>query len=193
MRIGIYARVSTTDKGQDIDLQLHELRRYAEARGWEAVEYVDEGVSGVKDSRPGLNNLMADARRRRIDGVLVWKLDRLGRSLSHLLKMLNEFQALGVAFVSLKEAIDMTTATGKLLVHIIGSFAEFERDLISERVRAGIANARAKGKIIGRKPTPKADRERIIRMSGEGVSIRGIAKKTKVSAATVHRILTAQG
>lgn len=192
MRVGIYARVSTTDKGQDVDLQLSELRLYAAARGWEAVEYVDEGVSGAKDSRPGLNRLMADARRRKIDAVLVWKLDRLGRSLQHLLKMLHEFQELGVIFISLREAIDMSTATGKLMTHVIAAFSEFERDLISERVRAGIANARAKGKRIGRKPTPTADRERIIWLSAEGLSVRKIADKTNISAATVHRVIQAK-
>jgi len=191
MKVAIYARVSTLDKKQDIDLQLNELRRYVAARGWEAEEYIDEGISGVKCSRPGLDRLMLDAKRRKIDAVLVWKLDRLGRSLSHLLKMLNEFQSLGVAFISLKESLDMTTATGKLLTYIIGAFAEFERDLISERVRAGIAHARAKGIRIGRKPTPDAAKDKILQLSAIGFSIRKISAKTQIPPATVHRVIQA--
>ena len=128
-----------------------ELRQFAEARGWKlADEYVDHGVSGSKDSRPELNRLMADAKRRRFDVVLVWKLDRFGRSLRHLVNALAEFESLGIAFVSLSDNLDLSTASGRLMFHIIGAMAEFERALIQERVKAGIRNARAKGRRIGR-------------------------------------------
>ena len=134
--------------------QLQELRRYVEARGWSAVEYVDRGVSGSKDRRPGLDQLIAAARRRRFDGVVCWRLDRLGRNLKHLITLLDELQALGVAFVSLAESIDATTPAGKLEMHILGAIAEFERARIEERVRAGLARARAQGVRLGRPRRP---------------------------------------
>jgi DNA invertase Pin-like site-specific DNA recombinase len=144
----IYARVSTLD--QEPENQLAELRRYAEARGWAVEEYVDRGVSGSKDRRPALDRLVADARRRRFDVVVVWRLDRLGRNLRHLIMLLEELQSLGVAFVSLAEGIDATTPAGRLQMHLLGAIAEFERGRIVERVNAGIARARAQGKTLGR-------------------------------------------
>lgn len=134
MRAALYARVSTTDKGQDVDLQLNDLREFAQTRGFEAFEYVDQGVSGSTAKRPSLDEMLKAARARKIDVVVVWKLDRLGRSLVHLLHLLNELEALGVAFISLREQIDMTTPAGRLMAHLMGAFAEFERDLIQERV-----------------------------------------------------------
>jgi DNA invertase Pin-like site-specific DNA recombinase len=136
MRCALYARVSTLD--QQPENQLRELRRYVEARGWTAVEYVDHGVSGSKDSRPALDKLVKDARRRKFDVVVTWKLDRLGRNLKHLITLLDDLQALGGAFVSLGEGIDATTPAGKLQMHILGAIAEFERGRIVERVRAGV-------------------------------------------------------
>jgi DNA invertase Pin-like site-specific DNA recombinase len=119
-RVAIYARVSTTNHGQDSSLQTRELRQFAEARGWTvAGEYVDAGVSGAKDSRPELNRLMLDAKRRRFDMVLVWKLDRFGRSLRHLVNALAEFEYLGIAFVSLSDNLDLSTASGRLMFQII--------------------------------------------------------------------------
>ena len=148
MRVAIYARVSTLD--QQPENQLLELRRYAEARGWRVVtEHVDHGISGAKERRPALDALKADAKRRRIDAVLCWRLDRLGRNLRHLILLLDELQALGVAFVSLAEGIDATTPAGKLQLHILGAIAEFEREPIRERVRAGLARARAQGRTLG--------------------------------------------
>src|SRR6267154_2267372 len=115
MRTALYARVSTSDKGQDPEMQLRELREHCQRRGWEIVgEYVDVGVSGSKDSRPELNKLVADAKRRKLDAVLVWKLDRFGRSLKHLVNALAEFESLGIAFISLKESLDLTTPAGRL-------------------------------------------------------------------------------
>lgn len=190
-KVAIYARVSTLGKGQDVDLQLAELRRYATARGWEAVEYVDEGVSGGKNSRPALDKMMKAVKGKSVDAVVVWKMDRLGRSLVHLLHLLNEFQELGVAFVSLRESIDMTTAAGKLMAHLLGAFAEFEKDLIKERVKAGLENAKRKGQRLGRPSTVPLDRAKVIRLhlADPSLSIRAIAKKAKVSPATAQRIL----
>ena len=148
MRAALYARVSTAE--QHPENQLEELRRYIERRGWTAVPYIDHGVSGAKDSRPALNELLAHARRRKIDVVVCWRLDRLGRNLKHLITVLDELQSLGVAFVSLGEGIDATTPAGKLQMHILGAIAEFERGRIVERVKAGLARAQAKGTRLGR-------------------------------------------
>src|SRR5215471_9526941 len=149
MKVAIYARVSTTV--QDAGLQTSELRPYVEARGWAAAgEYVDAGVSGAKDSRPELNRLMLDAKRRRFDVVLVWKLDRFGRSLRHLVNALAELEAVGVAFVSMTDNVDLTTPAGRLMFQVIAAMGEFERELIRERVRAGLRNAQAKGRKLGR-------------------------------------------
>jgi len=131
-RAAIYVRVSTHD--QEVENQLEELRRFVEARGWEAREYLDEGVSGALEQRPALNALVRDAKRRRFDVLVCWRLDRLGRSLKHLITLLDDLQALGVAFVSLAEGIDATTPAGKLQMHILGAISEFERARCAERV-----------------------------------------------------------
>src|SRR5438552_7483397 len=143
MKAGIYARVSTVD--QEPENQLQELRRYIEARHWTAAEYVDRGVSGAKDRRPALDQMITDAKRRKFDVLVCWRLDRLGRNLKHLITLLENLQALGVAFVSLAEGIDATTPAGKLQMHILGAIAEFERERIRERVVAGLARAKAEG------------------------------------------------
>lgn len=148
MRCAIYARVSTLD--QEPENQLAELRRYIDARSWTAVEYVDRGVSGAKDKRPALDALLADAKRRRFDVLVCWRLDRLGRNLRHLVTLIEELQALGIAFVSLGEGIDCTTPAGKLQLHILAALAEFERGRIRERVMAGLQRARNDGKRLGR-------------------------------------------
>jgi DNA invertase Pin-like site-specific DNA recombinase len=126
VKCAIYARVSTVD--QEPENQLQELRRYAQARGWSAVEYVDRGVSGAKDRRPALDQMLGDAKRRKFDVVVCWRLDRLGRNLKHLITLLEDLHALGIAFVSLAEGIDATTPAGKLQMHILGAIAEFERE-----------------------------------------------------------------
>jgi DNA invertase Pin-like site-specific DNA recombinase len=157
LKAAIYARVSTLD--QQPENQLQELRRYVEARGWTAVEYVDRGVSGAKDRRPALDELVRDAKRRRFDVLVCWRLDRLGRNLRHLILLLDELQAVGVAFVSLAEGIDATTPAGRLQLHVLGAIAEFERARIAERVRAGLARAKAQGKRLGRPmSSPPLDR-----------------------------------
>ena len=190
MRTALYARVSTSDKGQDPEMQLRELREHCQRRGWEIVgEYVDVGVSGPKDSRPELNKLVADAKRRKLDAVLVWKLDRFGRSLKHLVNALAEFESLGIAFISLKESLDLTTPAGRLMFGIISAMAEFERDLIRERVRAGIANRRAKGLRVGRKPIV-LDTGRLATMRSDKKSIREIALTLGCSPSLVHKTLS---
>ena len=184
-RAAIYARVSTFD--QEPENQLQELRRYAVARGWQSTEFVDRGVSGAKDSRPALDTLVRDAKRRRFDTLVVWRLDRLGRNLRHLILLLEELQALGVAFVSLSEGIDATTPTGKLQLHILGAIAEFERARIAERVRAGLQRARAQGTRLGR-PRQVVPESRLAPV--RGLSARQAAARLGVSAATAHRWLT---
>ncbi len=159
--MALYARVSTSNGHQDPEMQLRELREYAGRRGWEiAGEYIDHGVSGSKESRPELNRLMTDAHRRRFDAVLVWKIDRFGRSLKHLVNALADLGAYGVAFVSLRDNLDLSTPSGRLMFQIIGAMAEFERALIQERVKAGLRNAQAKGKRLGR-PRRVVDASRI--------------------------------
>jgi DNA invertase Pin-like site-specific DNA recombinase len=187
MRAAVYARVSTLD--QEPENQLQEIRRYAQARGWAAVEYVDRGVSGAKDRRPALDQMLADAKRRKFDVVVCWRLDRLGRNLKHLISLLDELQALGVAFVSLAEGIDATTPAGKLQMHILGAIAEFERDRIRERVRAGLARARAQGQRLGRRPRriTSDDLERV-----EGLSTRKAAVALNVPSSVLHRARAAR-
>ena len=178
-RVAIYARVSTSI-GQSVEMQLRDLREFAKHRSFELVgEYCDQGLSGSRESRPALDDLLRNARRRKFDAVLVWKLDRLGRSLVHLVRLLEEFRALGVELISFSEGLDFTTTTGKLLYQVISAFAEFERDCIRERVMAGMRNARARGKCIGR-PRKVVDPFRINELRAQGASWREIAEKLKV-------------
>ena len=182
MRAAIYARVSTFD--QEPENQLVELRRYAAARGWEAREFVDHGVSGAKERRPALDAMVADAKRRRFDAVVVWRLDRLGRNLKHLITLIDEMQALGIAFVSLNEGIDATTPAGKLQLHILAAIAEFERARIQERVRAGLARAKAQGKKLGR-PVAKVPTDKLVGVSA--LSHADAAQLLGVSLSTIKR------
>lgn len=163
LRAGLYARVSTDE--QSTENQLLELRRYASSRGWDAHEYVDQGQSGAKEARPALQRLLADARRRRLDVVVCWRLDRLGRNLRHLIVTLDDLTALGVAFVSLGEGIDATTPAGRLQLHLLGAIAEFERARIAERVRAGLERARRGGKRLGR-PNREVPADRVRSVGG---------------------------
>src|SRR5579862_7531141 len=163
-KVAIYARVSTANHGQDVSLQTRELEEYCQRRGLEIVgKYIDAGVSGTKDSRPELNRLMADAKQRRFDAVCVWKLDRFGRSLRHLVNALADLESLGVSFISIKDNLDLSTPSGRLMFQIIGAMAEFERSLIQERVKAGLRNARAKGKTLGR-PRVVVDVAQMVRL-----------------------------
>lgn len=191
-RCALYARVSTLN-GQDPELQLRELREFAVRRGWEiAGEYVDQGVSGSKESRPQLNRLLADARKRRFDVIAVWKLDRFGRSLKHLVMTLADLESLGIAFVSLRDSFDLSTPSGRLLFQLVGAMAEFERALIQERVRAGLKNAKAKGRKLGR-PRIAIRRDQIESLRQEGLSWEAIAKELGAGVGTVYRAYQAAG
>lgn len=188
----LYARVSTRDKGQDPELQLTELREYASKRGWHVVgEFVDVGISGSKDSRPQLDAMMRLAKSRKIDVIAVWKLDRFGRSLRHLVDSLEDLKAVGCAFVSLRDNLDLSTPAGRMMFHVIGAMAEFERELIRERVRAGLAHARAKGQKLGR-PKIRRDRDKdakvIRRMRAEGDSYGEIAEALGRTKSDIYRI-----
>lgn len=189
-RAALYARVSTTD--QDTEVQLRELRAYLERRGWTSVEeFIDRGVSGAKDRRPALDRMMADARRRRFDAIIVWKFDRFARSVRHLVTALADFHDLGIDFISITEAIDTTTSLGRAMFAIAGAIGEFERSLIIERVRAGVAKAKACGKQLGR-PRATIDIETARARVAAGESLRVIAKTLGVHHATLARRLVAQ-
>ena len=193
MKVAIYARVSTTNHNQDAGLQTTEQHQFADTRGWQVFDdYIDRGVSGSKDSRPELNRLMADAKRRKFDVVLVWKLDRFGRSLRHLVNALAEFESLGIAFVSLRDNLDLSTASGRLMFNIIGAMAEFERELIRERVKAGMKNAKAKGARIGR-PRVAVDAARIAALRASGLSWRTIERELGISVRTARRFAAGSG
>jgi DNA invertase Pin-like site-specific DNA recombinase len=185
MRTALYARVSTN--GQDTDLQLREFREFCQRRGWDIFEeYVDTGISGSKDRRPQLDRLMADAKRRKFDCVVVYRYDRFARSLRHLVNALEEFRALGVDFVSIHEGVDTSTPNGRLIFGIFASIAEFERELIRDRVRSGIRSARARGRRIGR-PKTTVDPSEIHRLRSQGDSWSEVCEKTGLTAGTARR------
>lgn len=189
MKVAIYARVSTAD--QSPDLQTHDLVDYCDRRGWKVyAHYVDRGVSGAKDTRPELDELMRHATAKRFDAVLVWKFDRFARSSSHLLEALRHFQSLGIEFISVTEGIDTTTAMGKMVFTFLGAIAEFERSLIIERTRAGVARAKANGVRLGR-PRVGFDPDVLIAMRAEvpPKSYRQIAMATGLSLGLVHRVI----
>ena len=192
IRAALYARVSTLDRGQDPELQLAELRQVAVQRGWTiAGEYVDHGVSGAETSRPSLDRLLADCHAGKLDLLLVWKLDRLGRSLAHLLAMLDALRTMGVAFVSLRDSgIDTTTPAGRLMLQMVGAFAEFERALTIERTNAGLQAARKRGVKFGRPFTLSgeniANAERLLALN---IPPREVARTLKCGKSTLYRAL----
>ncbi len=192
MRCAIYARCSTRD--QTLDLQLDALRDYAKVREFEVVEeYLDEAVSGAKTKRLALDRLMADAHRRAFDVVLVWKLDRLGRSLSHLIQLVEQLGSLGVDLVSLGDpGLDTTSPHGRLIFAVMGAVAEFERDLIRERTRAGMAAARRRGKRVGR-PRVHVPVSQAKGLLAEGATVSSAARELGVSRATLQRALKRVG
>jgi DNA invertase Pin-like site-specific DNA recombinase len=191
MKAAIYARVSTAE--QDPDMQVRELREFCARRGWElAGEFTDVGESGAKDRRPQLDALLAVCRRRGVDVVVVYRFDRFARSLAFLVQSLQEFRALGIDFVSLHEAVDTSTPNGRLVFAIFGAIAEFERELIRERVVSGIAAARARGKYIGR-PRRVVDVEEIARLRKQNVSWYKIEQNLGISARTAKRRLGYSG
>ena len=188
MRVGIYARVSTSNGSQTCENQLLELRRYCTARGWTVhAEYTDE-MSGAKDRRPGLDRLLLDARRARLNVVVCWALDRIGRDLKHLLAVLEDLQSLNIPFVSLKEGLDLGSASGRLQLAILAALSQFERERLKERTIAGLERARAQGKRLGRprlSPLP-ADLPR-------GLSVREAARLWGISKSTAARRLASGG
>jgi putative DNA-invertase from lambdoid prophage Rac len=188
LRVGIYARISTHDQ-QTLPLQVKAMRQYARRRSWKVVKAVEDVGSGASE-RPQREELIKAARRRQIDAILVWRLDRWGRSLLDLIGSLQELSTLGVGFVSLCEALDLTTPSGRALAGMLAVFAEFEREILRERVKAGIAQARARGQPHGRPPTVKARSAEIKRLFARGLSKREIAKRLKVGRTSVRRVLT---
>ena len=186
-RVGLYARVSTHDQ-QTLPLQLSAMREHAERRGWSVVLDVEDVGSGVRD-RPKRDDLMRAARRRELDLILVWRLDRWGRSLVDLITTIQELTALRVGFVSLGEALDLATPSGRALAGMLAVFAEFERDILRDRVKAGIAQARKEGRPHGRPRTIARHEVEVKRLSQEGLSKREIANRTGISRASVRHLL----
>lgn len=190
-RVAIYARVSTHD--QTTENQLQELQHVAKSREWEVVDvFRDEGISGAKgrDKRPELNRLMTDATRRQFEMILVWSVDRLGRSLKHLVELMSEIEALGVGLYLHQQALDTTTPSGRALFQMCGVFAEFERSMISERVKAGLLRARGEGKRLGRKPIGADKEKEILELrSREKIGIKKIARQVGVGVSVVQRVL----
>ena len=186
-RAGLYARVSTNDQ-QTVPLQIRALREYAVRRGWMIALQVKEVGSGASQ-RQLREKLLESARRREIDAVLVWRLDRRGRSVADLLAALQELEHLGVGFVSLTEALDLTTPAGRAMAALLAVFAEFEREILRERVRAGLAHARQNGKKLGRPVTAGLQTEQARKLYRAGVSKAEIARRLQIGRTSVRRIL----
>jgi putative DNA-invertase from lambdoid prophage Rac len=191
MRVGLYARVSTHDQ-QTLGLQLRTMRSYVRDRGWALTQQVEDVGSGAKE-RPRREALLKAARRREIDVVLVWRLDRWGRSLADLVVTLQELSELGVGFVSLTEALDLTTPSGRAMAGLLAVFAEFEREILRERVRAGIAQAREEGKPHGRPRSASLQAEQVQRLWDQHLSKSEIARRLGIGRSSVRRILAERG
>jgi putative DNA-invertase from lambdoid prophage Rac len=188
VRVGLYARVSTQDQ-KTLSMQLRALRTYVRQRGWTIGPQIKDVGSGASD-RPQREQLMQAARRREVDAILVWRLDRWGRSLTDLVLTLKELSELGVGFISVTEALDLTTPTGRAVAGLLAVFAEFEREILRERVKAGIAQARQEGRPHGRPPTARRQARRIKRLYARGVSKAEIARRLKLGRTSVRRILS---
>lgn len=187
MKAGIYARVSTHDQ-HTLDMQIAAIKKYVQAREWCTEIEIAETGSGVKE-RSKRDELLNQARRRQIDVIIVWKLDRWGRSVNDLFHTLNELSGLGVGFISLTEALDLTTATGRAMAGLLSIFAEFEREILRERVKAGIAHARSKGKSHGRPGTAKKQSGEILDMFNKNLSQSEISRKLGIGRTSVRRII----
>jgi putative DNA-invertase from lambdoid prophage Rac len=196
MRTAIYARVSTTDQTNTI--QVRELKEYVERRGWEGAGIYQDQMSGAKASRPGLDQLMADARLRRFDAVVVWKLDRFGRSLVHCVSGIQELASVGIRFIATSQGLDTdeSNPASKLLMHILAAVAQFERELIRERVSAGMRAAKAHGTKTGNaigRPRRIFDRSEVVRLRAAGLSIERVARQMRIGVGTVVRVLKVVG
>lgn len=192
-KVAIYARVSTRNHGQDVGLQVDELRRVAAARGWRIVgEYLDEGVSGTKETRPALDRLMTDVRAGKVGVVAVWRFDRFARSPQHLLAALDEFRRLDVDFISIRESVDTSSSIGKLIYTFLAGLAAFERELICERVQAGVDRARLQGKRLGR-PRHEMDLRPALALLREGRGVKQVAAIMGVPRGTLRRRLIETG
>ena len=192
LRAGVYARVSTSGKGQSVDNQLAELREYVSRRGWTvANEYVDVGESGRKKSRPAFDSMLADAKRRKLDVVCAWSFDRLGRSLYNLVELGRTLDELDVQLLTMRESVDTTTTSGRFFFHLCASFAEFEADLMRDRIDAGLARARAKGIQLGRPRTVVLPVDRIFALVAEKRSINSICRELGLPATSVRRLVNA--
>jgi DNA invertase Pin-like site-specific DNA recombinase len=196
MKAAIYARVSTTDQTNTI--QVRELKEYVERRGWQIAGIYQDQMSGAKASRPGLDQLMADARLRKFDAVLVWKLDRFGRSLVHCVSGIQELASLGIRFLAISQGLDTdeSNPASKLLMHILAAVAQFERELIRERVSAGMRAAKTHGTKTGNaigRPRRVFDREEVVRLRSAGLSFEKISRQMRVGVGTVVRVLEAVG
>jgi putative DNA-invertase from lambdoid prophage Rac len=191
MRAGVYARVSTHDQ-QTLGLQSEAMAAYIENRGWVATRRVEDVGSGSKE-RPGRESLLVAARRREIDVIVVWRLDRWGRSVADLMTTLREMTELGVGFVSLTEALDLTSPAGRAMAGMLAIFAEFEREILRERVRAGIAQARKEGRPHGRPRTASRKADEVLRLKAERVSHSEIARRLEIGRTSVRRILEEAG
>lgn len=191
MRAGLYARVSTHDQ-QTLGLQSEAMAAYVENRGWVATRRIEDVGSGAKD-RPGRGSLLRAARRREIDVIVVWRLDRWGRSVADLTATLRELVDLGVGFTSLTEALDLTTPSGRAMAGMLAIFAEFEREILRERVRAGIAQARKEGRPHGRPRTASRRADEVLRLKAERVSHSEIARRLGIGRTSVRRILEEAG
>jgi len=187
MKAGIYARVSTHDQ-HTLDMQIAAIKKYVQAREWQIEIEIAEIGSGAKE-RPKRDELLNQAKRRQIDVIIVWKLDRWGRSVNDLFHTLNELNVLGVGFISLTEALDLTTPTGRAMAGLLSIFAEFEREILRERVKAGIAYARSKGKSHGRPATAKKQSDKILSMFNTGLSQSEISRKLRIGRTSVRRII----
>jgi DNA invertase Pin-like site-specific DNA recombinase len=189
MRVALYTRVSTHDQ-QTLPLQQQALREYASRRGWDVVREVSEiasGAAGIK--RPKRDALLQAAKRRQVDAILVWRLDRWGRSVADLVNSLAELEAVGVAFVSVTEALDLTTPAGRAMAAMVAVFAQFEREILKERVKAGIAQAKAKGKSMGRPKTAAKQIGQVRALHAQGISQAAIARQLGIGRTSVRRLL----
>jgi DNA invertase Pin-like site-specific DNA recombinase len=192
MKAALYTRVSTND--QSVEMQSSDLKRYCDQRGLEVYkEYSDKGISGTKDKRPGLDELMADARKRKFDAVLCWRFDRFARSTRHLIISLEEFRNLDIDFISYQENIDTSSPLGKAMFTIVSAIAELERNILLERVRAGLKRAKENGRILGRPKRLDLDVKELQKMRKKGLSFRQIAKRVKACPATVYKSLKNPG